>query len=455
MFNVVNPADESVIAELREDEASDVSRKYLSASTAQRKWAGVAYSERAALLKKFGSLIASRKEECAKVLSSEMGKPIVQARREIEGVAGRLEYFLRKIPEVLAPETVFQDAKMTERIDYAPLGIIGNISAWNYPYFVGSNVFLPALLTGNAVLYKPSELTSLTGIKIGELLLEAGLPGGVFQVVLGGGAAGKALLDQPLDGIYFTGSYETGVRISQAASAKLMRLQLELGGKDPTYVCEDADVVAAAKSLADGAFYNTGQSCCSVERIYVHESVQARFVEEFVKEVKSFVVGPPSDEKTYIGPLARQAQLAVLERQVKDAVDKGAQLLLGGRRRPGPGYYFEPTVLTEVTHAMELMREESFGPVIGIQRVSGDAEAIEKMNDTDYGLTAGVYTRSKARAEAILTKVNAGSVYWNCCDRVSPRLPWSGHGHSGVGTTLSQHGIFSFVRPKAFHLAVP
>lgn len=455
MFNVVNPAEGTAICELREDDAKELGRKFENAKAAQTDWARRSFEERAGVTRKFGQLLAAKRDDCARILSAEMGKPITQARREIDGVAGRLEYFLKKTRDVLEPETVFQDGKMTERILYDPLGVVGNISAWNYPYFVGCNVFLPALLTGNAVLYKPSEYASLTGIRIGELWAEAGLPAGVFQTVLGSGAVGAALLELPLDGIFFTGSYATGVRISQAAAPKLMRVQLELGGKDPTYVRSDADVVGAAKSLADGAFYNTGQSCCSVERIYVHASIYDGFAEEFVRETKTFVVGPPSDEKTYIGPLARKEQLAVLERQVQDAVAKGAKLELGGKRIAGNGYYFEPTVLTGVNHSMEVMREESFGPIIGIQKVSGDEEAVEKMNDTAYGLTAGVYTRSKEKAEEILAKVKAGSLYWNCCDRVSPRLPWSGYGHSGVGTTLSQHGIYAFLRNRAYHLASP
>ncbi len=234
----------------------------------------------------------------------------------------------------------------------------------------------------------------------------------------------------------------------------MIKLQLELGGKDPTYVCEDIDVATAAASLADGAMYNTGQSCCSVERIYVHASIFDAFVAAFVKEVQGFKVGEPTDESTYIGPLTRAPQVKLLQMQVADAVAKGAKLLLGGQplaERPG-GHWFAPTVLVNVNHDMAVMREESFGPIIGIQAVADDAEAVRLMNDTDYGLTAGVYTRSEARARTLLSQINAGSVYWNCCDRVSPRLPWSGVKHSGLGLTLSTEGITAFTRPKAWHL---
>ena len=252
-----------------------------------------------------------------------------------------------------------------------------------------------------------------------------------------------------------TPRFVQGENIAQAVGNKFIKLQLELGGKDPTYVCEDADPKAAAESLADGAMYNTGQSCCSVERIYVHEAVHDAFVQHFVATVNGMKRGDPTDAGSYVGAITRTPQLAVLKAQVDDAVAKGATVAIGGQVLPGPGNWFEPTVLTNVNHTMELMREESFGPVIGIQKVSGDEEAVALMNDTRYGLTAGVYTRDEAAARALLSRVNAGSVYWNCCDRVSPRLPWSGCGDSGVGLTLGRQGIQTFTRPKAWHLRQP
>jgi acyl-CoA reductase-like NAD-dependent aldehyde dehydrogenase len=347
---------------------------------------------------------------------------------------------------------VFSDAAMTERIDHDPLGVVANISAWNYPYFVGGNVFVPALLTGNAVLYKPSEFATLTGRHIDRLLHAAGVPADVFILLVGTGEVGAALLEQRVDGVFFTGSVATGAKIAAAMGPRMVRLQLELGGKDPTYVADDVDVQAAAESLADGAMYNTGQSCCSVERLYVHERVHDAFVEHFVETVRAFRIGDPLADGSYIGPLTRAPQLAVLEAQVADALAKGATLRAGGKRIARPGHWFEPTVLTNVDHTMAVMRDESFGPIIGIQKVKGDDEALALMNDTRYGLTAGVYTRDAARAARLLRQVRAGSVYWNCCDRVSPRLPWSGVGDSGVGVTLSTYGIQTFTRPRAWHL---
>jgi len=316
-------------------------------------------------------------------------------------------------------------------------------------------VFVPALLGGNAVLYKPSEYATLTGLAITRLLHASGIPEDVFVPVIGAGVTGAALVAQPVDGVFFTGSVGTGQRIAEGLRGRLVKLQLELGGKDPVYACEDVDIAAAAASIAEGAFYNAGQSCCSVERVYVHRAVFAAFTKAFVAAVKGYRVGDPADERTFIGPLARAAQLKVLAAQVKDARGKGARVLLGGARIDRPGNWFAPTVLVDVDHSMAIMREESFGPVIGLMAVEGDRQAVEAMNDTGYGLTAGVYTRDRRRAERLLAQVKSGSVYWNCCDRVSPRLPWSGVGDSGIGLTLSTYGIEAFTRPKAWHLRAP
>ena len=450
-----NPASGALITTLPADDARSVAAKAVAARAAQPAWAAVPMAEKLLCIQRFRAGLVAELDTLAATLSQEMGKPVGQAKNEINGLLSRIDFFMEQAEKATADEHVFDGGGMHEQIAHIPLGVVANISAWNYPYFVGCNVIVPALLTGNVVLYKPSELTTLTGLNITRLLHAAGVPQDVMQCLVGAGDVGAALLDQKIDGLFFTGSHATGQRIAVALAPKLVKLQLELGGKDPTYVRADADVKAAAESLADGAMYNTGQSCCSVERIYVHESIHDAFLQHFLATVASFKMGDPAAADTYIGAIARAPQLAVLEAQVADAVAKGAQLHTGGKRMPGPGNWFEPTVLTNVNHSMELMREESFGPVIGIQNVSSDEEAVALMNDTRYGLTAGVFTKDEAAARALLSRVNAGSVYWNCCDRVSPRLPWSGHGDSGVGLTLSTHGIATFTRPKAWHLRQP
>lgn len=447
-----NPATGALITHIAADDAASVASKAASARAAQPGWLAVPLVERKACITRFRAAVVAQLDTLAAIMTNETGKPIKMSRNELNGLLGRIDFFLQEVDAQVATETVFADGGMTEQIEHTPLGVVANISAWNYPWFVGCNVVLPALLTGNTVLYKPSEFASLTGLAMVRLLHEAGVPKDAVIAVIGAGEVGAALLEQKIDGLFFTGSYATGARIAQALSTRLVKLQLELGGKDPTYVCEDADVRNAAESLADGAMYNTGQSCCSVERIYVHEKIYDAFVTAFVQTVQGFKVGDPRAEDSYIGPLTRAPQIAVLEAQADDACAKGATLLCGGKRLSGPGNWYAPTVFANVDHSMELMREESFGPIIGIQKVADDAEALRLMNDTRYGLTAGVFTPDAARARALLAQVNAGSVYWNCCDRVSPRLPWSGYGDSGVGLTLSKYGIQTFTRPKAWHL---
>jgi len=458
-MRIVNPADGSEVAEIDDDSSESISAKYTAARASQPGWSSRSVAERVEVMRKFRDLVEHRVDDLAPVLTGETGKPITQSRGEMEAVVGRIDFFLASVERVLADEVVSDDsdAGMREVIVHEPLGVIANISAWNYPYFVGTNVLVPALLAGNTVLYKPSELASLTGRAIAEMLWEAGVPEDVFSLVIGGGQAGASLVGQPVDGVFFTGSYATGRRIAESVAGRMIHLGLELGGKDPAYVADDVDVVAAAESLAEGAFYNAGQSCCSVERIYVHERVHDEFVEAFVKTVRGFVVGDPTEPATFIGPLTRAQQVAVLQAQVDDAVARGAEVLTGGARiQDAPSAnWFEPTVITDVTHEMAVMREESFGPIIGIQKVHDDDEAVMLMNDTDYGLTSGVYTRDEVRARSILTRVDSGTAYWNCCDRVSPLLPWSGRNHSGIGSTLSTYGIQTFVRPKAYHLRRP
>ena len=450
-----NPATGALITQLTADDAASVAIKAAAARMAQPRWAAVPMAHRKDCISRFRDAIVAQLDSLAATMTAETGKPITMSRNELNGLLGRIDFFLKEAEGSTAIQTVFDEGGMTEQIQHVPLGVVANISAWNYPWFVGGNVFVPALLTGNAVLYKPSEYATMTGLAIARLLHFAGIPEDVFITLVGGAEVGAALQAQRIDGLFFTGSHATGTKIAQALGPRMIKLQLELGGKDPTYVCEDADPKLAAESLADGAMYNTGQSCCSVERIYVHEKIYDAFVAAFVETVRGFKLGDPTSEDTYIGAITRAPQLDVLERQTADAKARGATLLIGGARLPGPGNWFQPTVFSNVSHDMELMREESFGPIIGIQKVSGDIEAVHLMNDTRYGLTAGIFTPDKARAQRVLSQVNAGSLYWNCCDRVSPRLPWSGYGDSGVGLTLSTYGIQTFTRPKAWHLRSP
>ncbi len=452
-MNIINPATEEIITTLTEDTAVSLQEKFNQLKEAQKAWAQRTVKERTSILKKFSNLLSENIEQLASVLTSEVGKPLQQSRNEIKGAISRIQWITDNGEKYLSHEWMTQEEGLGEQITYEPLGVICNISAWNYPYLVGVNVFVPALLAGNAVLYKPSEYAALTGLQIEKMLKSAGVPDEVFKMAIGASKVGEVLLDMPFDGYYFTGSYRTGKYIYERVASKMVPCQLELGGKDPLYVAGDVeDIKSVAAGTADGAFYNNGQSCCAVERIYVHESVYEQYVEEFVKEVKSYKVGSPTEEGVYVGPLTRKDQIKVLEEQVRDAIEKGAKTVLGGKPMQRNGYYFEPTVLIDVNNQMRVMQEESFGPIIGIMKVKDDEQALQLMDDTNYGLTAAVYSKSMERAENILSRLNTGTAYWNCCDRVSASLPWSGRKNSGFGSTLSYTGIRTFVRPKAYHL---
>ncbi len=452
-MKIINPATEEVIQDVLEDSKQSVEMKFELLRQAQTSWGQVELGERIKVLQSFSDLLQKNIEHLAFVLTSEVGKPLQQSRNEVNGARARIKWLTENAFNYLKDELMTNEPGLTERISYEPLGVVCNISAWNYPYLVGVNVFVPALLAGNTVMYKPSEHSTLTGLEIEKLLKEAGIPEHAFHTAIGAGAVGELLLELPFDGYFFTGSYKTGKYMYEKVALKMVPCQLELGGKDPLYVADDvADVKAVAVGTADGAFYNNGQSCCAVERIYVHEKIYDRYVNEFINEVKSWKIGEPTEAGVYIGPLSRKNQLAFLEGQVSDAVHKGGKIETGGKRMAGKGFYFEPTVITQANHSMSLMREESFGPIIGIMKVKDDAEAVQLMKDTEYGLTAAVYSSNQKRAEHILQQINSGTGYWNCCDRVSAALPWSGRQHSGFGATLSYAGLRAFTKPKAYHL---
>jgi len=452
-MQIINPATAELITEITADNRDTLRKKFQLLRNAQPAWHALGIKERVKILQNFSDCLENNLESLAAVLTSEIGKPLQQGRNEINGARTRIQWLTEHADTYLGDEEMTRTPELTEKISYEPLGVICNISAWNYPWLVGVNVFVTALLAGNSVMYKPSEYAVLTGCEIERYLKKSGVPEDVFQLAVGAGEVGEQLLDLPFDGYFFTGSYKTGKYIYEKCASKMVPCQLEMGGKDPLYVANDiVDVKQVAEATADGAFYNNGQSCCSVERIYVQADVYDAYLGAFVETVKSWKIGLPTKEGVYFGPLTRKAQLDVLENQVSDAVAKGAKILTGGKRIQGKGYFFEPTVLTDVTHDMLVMKEESFGPIIGIMKVRDDEEALQWMADTEYGLTAAVYSSDQQRAEQMIRQFNTGSGYWNCCDRVSAALPWSGRKHSGFGSALSHAGLLSFVRPKAWHM---
>ncbi|SDL61558.1 aldehyde dehydrogenase family protein [Kriegella aquimaris] len=452
-MKIKNPATNKVIAELTDNSPSEIKSKLNTLRKGQKEWSRLSVRERLDCIVKFGELMQANKEELAAILTSETGKPLQQSLNEIVGAQNRIDHLKNNAEKWLADENLVDSGATHEKIVYEPLGVIANISAWNFPYNVGYNVFLYALVAGNSVMYKPSEYASLTGKQFEKYLHEAGIPKNVFMCAIGDGKLGQRILKEPFDGYFFTGSHATGQKIASTVASKLVPVQLELGGKDPLFVADDVpDVKVAAVNAAEGAFYNNGQSCCAVERIYVSEGIYDDFVEAFVNEVESYVLGDPTNPDTFLGPLTREQQIAVLKDQVGDAIAKGAILKTGGQAIEGEGYYFQPTVLINCTHDMKVMQEESFGPIIGIQKVKDDEEAVALMQDTEYGLTAAIFSSNEDRAMEVLRQMNTGTVYWNCCDRVSPNVPWSGRKSSGLGATLSVQGIRAFVQPKSYHL---
>ena len=453
-LEIHNPATGALLRTVAMTDEREIEQKVERARRAQPDWAQRSYDDRAGVVRAFRALLEAEAEECARITTREVGKPIVQSRNEVRAVLDRIDWNIEHVGTVIDARTVTAGAggSVEERVTHEPVGVVAHVSAWNYPYFVGLNTIIPALLTGNAVLYKPSEHATLTGLRLVDLMHRAGVPVDVVQALVGGGAVGAALVASDIDMVCFTGSHETGRRVARAVADRLVRLQLELGGKDGAYVCDDVDIESAALAVVEGAFYNGGQSCSAIERVYVHDAIFDRFVDSVAEVVGAYRTGDPEDEQTDIGPLARAAQIDVLEAQVADAVAKGARAICGGARIDRPGSWFEPTVLVDVDPTMSVMRDETFGPVVGVQRVRDDAEAFAALDDTEFGLGAAVFSRDRARAVRILGRLDVGNAYWNASDRSSVRLPWAGRRHSGLGVSMSESGVRAFVREKAWHL---
>lgn len=469
-FDVTNPYTEETIATMEADDDLAVIGKFLRAGKAQRDWAAVGVAERVKLLHTFADKLSDEADVLAATLTSETGKPLRDAKAEVRATAGRVKHLADTALEVMKPQQFASSGgKLVERVEYEPLGVVANITTWNYPFFVAANVFAAALATGNAVLMKPSEVTPLSGAAIARLLHAAGVPKDVFQVCQGGPATGQALASlHGLGAICFTGSRAAGRWVAAAAAAHaatdhyVPHLQLELGGKDAVYVRADADVEKAAAAVASGAFHNAGQNCCSVERVYVHEAVAQPFFEALVEVAKALRMGDPTDPSTSLGPLARRENVRFIARQLDEAMsEEGVKVLHHDpASTPSRGFFAAPAIV-DVTGApdagerLSLMREESFGPVVGVAVVPGDEEAAAAMANSVYGLTAGVFTADEDVALAFIRGLDVGTGYWNECNRVSSRLPWSGRKGSGRGATLGVDGVRGFVRPKSLHLRLP
>jgi len=452
-WNLINPATEQLFRAIEPTSESEIESILSRMRVAQQQWRDVPVEQRMDICCQFINAFRAMKEAIALDITRQMGKPIVQARREVDAMLDRAQTMVRLAPGVLQDELLPPREGFRRFLRHEPLGIVLDIPAWNYPLLIAVNVIVPALLAGDAVLIKHARLTPLCGDAFVEAFHKTSLPPDlVASIHVRHSTIRKLIETRAVDFISFTGSVEGGREVYQAASTQLLDMGLELGGKDPAFVREDANFAFTVENLVDGAFYNTGQSYCAIERIYVMRSLFSRFVDAYVSEVEKYKVGNPEDETTTVGPLAVRSAVEFMEFQVGQAVDRGAKVLTGGRRLPGPGYYFQPTVLVDVDHSMSVMMKESFGPVIGIMRVDTEDEAVRLMNDSPYGLTASIWTEDIARGEMLAHRTNAGTVYVNRCDYLDPELAWVGIKDSGHGCTLSHLGFLYLTRPKSFHL---
>ena len=425
------------------------------ARKAQAAWRNVAPEERRDLLTRAVDAFVSHGDAIATEISWQMGRPVAQSPGEIAGFEERARYMVAIGPEALADISIEPKAGFTRYIRREPLGVVFVMAPWNYPYLTAVNAVVPSLMAGNAVLLKHSAQTPLCSERFGEAFSTAGLPDGLFQHLHLSHATAQRLVSDEVDYVSFTGSVEGGHAVQNAATKRFIGLGLELGGKDPAYVRADADLDHAIENLVDGAYFNSGQSCCGIERIYVHEDVYERFVEGAAELVSQFRLGNPIDPNTNLGPMVRVAAADWVRKQTEEAIAAGARARVDARRfdadQPGTAY-LAPQLLTEVDHSMRVMTEESFGPVVGVMPVKSDSEAVALMNDSAFGLTAAIWTSDEKAAVEIGQQVNTGTLFMNRCDYLDPALAWTGVKDSGRGCSLSRVGYEVLTRPKSFHL---
>ncbi|MBL8857523.1 MAG: aldehyde dehydrogenase family protein [Planctomycetes bacterium] len=452
-LTLINPHSEALLCEVASDSRADVESKLECARHAARKWRAVPLAKRIAEVERALAHFRENAEQIARDVTQQMGKPIVESRREVETMLARAAAMIALAPDALAPDLVPGKPGFTLRIEHVPLGVVLDIAAWNYPLLIPVNVIVPALIAGNAVLLKHSAKTPLCGEAFERAFANLSVPHLVSALVIDHPATALLIADPRIDHVAFTGSVAGGREVYKSvAASRFIDVGLELGGKDPAYVAEDADLEFAADNVVDGACYNAGQSCCGVERAYVHAKLYDAFLARALHTIRQYKLGDPLDPATTMGPMAGRSGVETIELHVADALQRGARLLAGGQRPAGmQGWFYEPTLLADVPADALVMREESFGPVLPVARVANDAEALALMNDSRYGLTASVWTRDRARAERFAFELEAGTVYQNRCDYLDPTLPWTGVKDSGKGSTLSRYGFHHLTRRKSIH----
>jgi acyl-CoA reductase-like NAD-dependent aldehyde dehydrogenase len=455
-IRVISPVDGEVYAERALAGEAEIAGALERARRTQEAWRKVPVAERAAILGRSVDAFVARRDEIARELTWQMGRPIRYSPNEVSGFEERARYMIDVAEQALADVQVGHKPGFTRFIRKVPLGVAFIVAPWNYPYLTAVNGVVPALLAGNAVILKHSAQTPLCAERMGEAFAAGGLPAGVFQHLhLSHDAAARIIASGSVDFVSFTGSVAGGRGVQEAASQRFLEVGLELGGKDPAYVRPDADLDHAIENLADGAFFNSGQSCCAIERIYVHRDVYDRFVDGLVELARSYRLDDPTDPATTLGPLVRPAAAEFVRAQIHDAVAAGATVHLQAEAfsKDAPGSaYLAPQILTDVDHSMRIMTEETFGPAVGVMPVASDEVAIRLMNDNRYGLTAAIWTADEDAAIQIGDQVETGTWFMNRCDYLDPALAWTGVKASGRGCSLSPLQYERLTRPKSFHL---
>jgi acyl-CoA reductase-like NAD-dependent aldehyde dehydrogenase len=456
MFQTVSPVDGSIYIEGTAASADEIERALTLAQTAQRDWKALTVAERAAFCTGMVDAFVANKERISSELSWQMGRPISYSPNEIRGFEERARYMIAVAEKSLSDVQIEPKTGFARFIRHEPLGVVLVLAPWNYPYLTSVNSIVPALMAGNSVILKHSFQTPLCAERLADACVAAGLPKGVFQYLHASHEdVAKMIDDSRVDFVAFTGSVAGGHAVQQAASHRFIGTGMELGGKDPAYVRADTNLNHAVENLVDGSFYNTGQSCCGIERIYVDASIYDSFLEGFVQLTKQYKLGNPLDPATTLGPLVTSRAANFVRGQIAEAVRSGARALIDDSlfpSYPSDSAYLAPQVLVDVNHTMRVMTEETFGPVVGIMKVRDEAEAIRLMNDSEFGLTAAIWTSDEEAAIRIGSQIDTGTLFMNRCDYLDPALAWTGVKNSGRGCTLSALGYEQLTRPKSFHL---
>jgi len=455
-FSTISPIDGSAYVTREYATAEEIQSTLEAAKKTQQDWKKVPLSERKDICSKAIDAFVAKKDAIAEEICWQMGRPIRFAAGEVAGLEERARTMIRLADQGLAPVKLEEKPGFDRWIQRDPVGVVFVIAPWNYPYLTSINAVLPAILAGNSVIIKHSAQTPLCAERLYEAFKEGGLPDGVFQYLHLTHSDTEAIIkDSRVDYVAFTGSVPGGAMVEKAATGRFIGVGLELGGKDPAYVRRDADIAHAVDTVMDGAFFNSGQSCCGIERVYVHEDIYDTFLQQAADWVKALKLGRSDDPETTLGPLVKASAADFVRGQIAEAISQGAQTLIAADDFPvdEPGSaYLAPQILTEVNHSMRIMTEESFGPVVGIQKVSSDKEAIELMNDSEFGLTAAIFTKDIDTGIELGQQIETGTFFINRCDYLDPELAWTGVKNSGYGCTLSVIGYEAVTRPKSFHI---